>query len=118
MKEAGMTPSRVLIWSQFIGTAVATTLVDRMASLLQPVFSSGLILGPTCADIKTLTSTYRVAGTIPLLEPVARYPRLLNLLNTSTRDKWKSAKSLASFVSSCERVRTLPRDEGGKMGHY
>lgn len=119
MKEAGIPPSRIVIWSQSIGTAVATTLVEHMSSLPQPVFFSGLVFVAPFADVKTLTSTYRVVGTIPLLEPVARFPRLLDLLNTFIRDKWPSAERLASFVRTCERMRPLPVDESGrKAGQY
>jgi abhydrolase domain-containing protein 12 len=119
MKEAGIPSSRIVIWSQSIGTAVATTLIEHMASLPQPVFFSGLVLVAPFADVKTLTSTYRVAGMIPLLEPVARFPRLLDLLNAFIRDKWPSADRLASFVRTCERMRPLPADESDKKaGKY
>lgn len=120
MKEAGLPPSRIVIWSQSIGTAVTTALVEHMALLPQPVLFSGLVLVAPFSDVKTLTSTYRVAGTIPLLEPVARFPRLLDLLNKFIRDKWPSAERLASFVRACERMPRLPTDESGeKPGrHY
>lgn len=119
MKEAGIPPSRIVIWAQSIGTAVATTLVEHMALKPQPVLFSGLVLVAPFADVKTLTTTYRVAGTIPLLEPVARFPRLLNLLNTFIRDKWPSAERLASFVRACEGIPPLPTDDAGKKpGHY
>lgn len=75
-----------------------------MALLPQTVLFSGLFLVAPFADIKTLTATYHVAGTIPLLEPVTRFPRLSNLLNTFIRDKWPSAERLASFVRACERM--------------
>ncbi|KAL1881269.1 hypothetical protein Daus18300_001121 [Diaporthe australafricana] len=119
IKEAGLPSSRIVIWSQSIGTAVATTLVEHMASLPQPVFFSGLVMVAPFVDVKTLTSTYRVAGTIPLLEPVAHFPRLLDLLNSFIRDKWPSAERLASFVRNCERMPPLTVDESGnKAGHY
>lgn len=119
IKEAGIPPSRIVIWSQSIGTAVTTALVEHMALLPQPVFFSGLVLVAPFSDVKTLTSTYRVAGTIPLLEPVARFPILLDLLNKFIRDKWPSAERLASFVRACERMPQLPADESGKKpGRY
>lgn len=126
-REAGVPASRIVVWSQSIGTAVATKLVEHMAlAAPQPVFFSGLVLVAPFADVKTLTATYRVAGTIPLLEPVARLPRLLALLNSFIRDKWPSAERLASFVRACERMPALDlptTDEGGirdkkKPGHY
>lgn len=57
-------------------------------------------------DVKSLTATYRIGGTIPLLEPVARVlPTLLEVLNTNfIRDKWPSRDRLAAFVRACEEM--------------
>lgn len=119
VKGAGIPPSRIVIWSQSIGTAVTTKLVDHVASLPEPIFFSGLVLVAPFTDVKTLTSTYRVAGRIPLLEPVAQFPRLLELLSRFIRDRWPSVERLASFVRTCERMPPLPVDKTGeKAGHY
>lgn len=85
-----------------IGTAVATGLVHQLASREEPINFAGLVLVAPFTDVKTLTSTYRVAGTVPLLDPVARFPRLLDFLNTFIRDKWPSKERLADFVRICE----------------
>lgn len=102
---AGIPTSRIVIWSQSIGTAVATKLLHHLAALRdpdKPVLFSGLVMVAPFADVKTLTATYRVAGTVPLLEPVARFPRLLQVLNGFIRDKWPSKDRLAAFVRACE----------------
>ena len=44
------------------------------------------------------TATYRLVGTIPLLDPVARIPELLAYLNRFVGDKWPSKHRLAEFV--------------------
>lgn len=109
LEEANIPPSRIVIWSQSIGTAVATKLVHHMAALRdpdKPILFSGLVMVAPFADVKSLTATYRVAGTVPLLEPVARFPRLLELLNSFIRDKWPSKDRLAAFVRACEDMPT------------
>lgn len=119
VNEAGIPPSRIVIWSQSIGTAVTTKLVDHVASLPEPIFFSGMVLVAPFTDVKTLTSTYRLAGRIPLLEPVARFPRLMELLSRFIRDRWASVERLASFVRTCERMPPLAaNDVGGKVGRY
>lgn len=122
MEEAGIPASRIVIWSQSIGTAVATKLLHHMAAIRdpeKPVLFSGLVMVAPFADVKTLTATYRVAGTVPLLEPVARFPRLLQFLNSFIRDKWPSKDRLAAFVRACEDMpATIMGDSrNGKYYH-
>lgn len=104
IQEAGIPADRIVIWGQSIGTAVASSLVQQMALRPEPVLFSGLILVAPFADVKTLTATYQVAGTIPLLGPLARFPRLLAYLNSFIRDKWPSKDRLSEFVRHCENL--------------
>lgn len=54
------------------------------------------------ADVEALTATYRLAGTVPLLSPVARFPRLPAFLNTLIRSKWPTKEKIAELVRRCE----------------
>lgn len=81
MKEASIPPSRILLFCQSLGIAVGISLSHHLAHQEPPVLFSGMVLVAPFADLELLTATYRVAGTIPLLEPVAYFPRLLSLLN-------------------------------------
>lgn len=121
LEEAKIPPSRIVIWSQSIGTAVATKLVHHMAALRdpdKPVLFSGLVMVAPFADVKSLTATYRVAGTVPLLEPVARFPRLLDFLNSFIRDKWPSKDRLAAFVRACEEMPAGTVYDSENRKHY
>ncbi|TRX97000.1 hypothetical protein FHL15_002306 [Xylaria flabelliformis] len=102
MKEAGIPPSRIVIFAQSIGTAVSLSLVHHMATQPKPVLFSGLVLVAPFADVESLTATYRIAGTVPLLDPVAKFPRLLAWLNTLIITKWPSKTKLADFIRQCE----------------
>ncbi|KAF4123471.1 abhydrolase domain-containing protein 12 [Geosmithia morbida] len=44
------------------------------------------------------STSYRVAGTVPLLEPLVKFPRLMAFLNHFIHDKWRSKDRLAEFV--------------------
>ncbi|KFH48004.1 Monoacylglycerol lipase ABHD12-like protein [Hapsidospora chrysogenum ATCC 11550] len=98
MNEAKIPPERIVLFGQSLGTAVAVYMANHYAKLPEPVHFSGLVLVAPFADVELLTATYRVAGTIPLLEPVAKFPKLLAYLNRFIRDKWPTKDRLAEFI--------------------
>ncbi|KAI1399824.1 alpha/beta-hydrolase [Hypoxylon fuscum] len=104
MKEAGIPPSRIVLFAQSLGTAVSISLAHHMAASPNPTLFSGIVLVAPFANVELLTATYRVAGTIPLLDPVAKFPRLLAWFNTFIHNKWPSKDKLAEFVRICENM--------------
>lgn len=102
IKDAGIPPSRIVLFGQSIGTGVAISLAHHLASLPEPTLFSGMVLVAPFADVELLTATYRLAGRIPLLDPIARFPSLLSLLNTLIVSKWPSKDKVAEFVHRCE----------------
>ncbi|KAK0389861.1 hypothetical protein NLU13_3434 [Sarocladium strictum] len=111
MNEAGIPPSRIAIFSQSLGTAVAISLVQHLAKQPEPVFFSGMVLVAPFADVEMLTATYRIAGVIPILDPLAYFPRIMAFLNSFIISKWPSKDKLADFIRHTE---ALPEKEG----HY
>lgn len=109
MTEAGIPPQRIIIWGQSLGTAVATSLVHHMALRHEPVLFSGLVLIAPFADVSSLTATYRVAGTVPLLGPIASFPLVFEFLNTFILDKWPTKERLAGFVRRCEAMSVVSK---------
>lgn len=109
MTEAGIQPHRIIIWGQSLGTAVATSLVHHMALRHEPVLFSGLVLIAPFADVRSLTATYSVAGRIPVLGPVARFPLVFDFLNTFILDKWPTKERLAGFVRRCEAISAVSK---------
>ena len=95
---AGIPSSRIVIFSQSIGTAVALSLADHLVTQEPPTYFAGLVLVAPFTDVEKLTATYRIAGTIPLLSPVARYPSLLRYFNTFIHDKWDSNARIISLI--------------------
>lgn len=47
-------------------------------------------------------ATYRVAGSIPILSPLTRFPRLFNYLSTFIVDKWLSKDRIAEYTRANE----------------
>ncbi|KAI1374028.1 alpha/beta-hydrolase [Hypoxylon crocopeplum] len=104
MNEAGIPPSRIVLFAQSLGTAVSISLANYMTARPEPSLFSGMVLVAPFANVELLTATYRVAGMIPILEPVAKFPRLLAWLNTFILSKWSSIDTLAEFVRRCESM--------------
>ena len=108
MNEAGIPPSRIVLFSQSIGTAVAISLAHHLAMRPAPTLFAGMVLVAPFANVELLTATYSVAGMIPLLSPVARFPRLHAFLNSFIVTKWPSKDKLAQFV---RQYHTMTGDE-------
>jgi abhydrolase domain-containing protein 12 len=111
MNTLGIPPSRIVLFGQSLGTAVAISLAHHIATLHDPILSAGLVLVAPFSSVEMLTATYRVAGTIPLLSPVAGIPSLLSLFNNLIIAKWASRDRLATFISHVEKL-SVPTHQG------
>jgi abhydrolase domain-containing protein 12 len=99
---AGIPSSRILIFGQSMGTAVSIAVSQHLALQSPPVVFAGAILVAPFVDVGTLVATYRVAGTVPILSPLARIPVLFNYLQGFIRDKWLSKDHIARYVRANE----------------
>lgn len=98
LNVAQISPSRIVVFSQSLGTAVNTAIAEHYAGQSPAVVFAGHILVAPFVDTPTLVSTYSVAGTIPLLGPLARFPTLFAYLRTFIRDKWPTKDRIAQYV--------------------
>ena len=69
-----------------------------------------MVLVAPFADVELLTKTYSVAGTIPLLSPVAICPPALAFLNKFIISKWPSKDKLTAFIRHCDSLKLAPRE--------
>lgn len=105
IQDAGIPPSRIVLFGQSLGTAVAISLARHLAARPDnSVLFSGMVLVAPFADVELLTATYRIAGTIPILDPLAAFPRLLAFFNKFILHKWPSKDTLSAFVKNCETM--------------
>ena len=102
MHVAGVPPSRILIFSQSLGTAVNLAVSEHFALQSPPIVFAGGILVAPFVDVPTLVATYRVAGTIPILSPLARFPLLFNYLSSFIKEKWLSKDRIAGYIRANE----------------
>ncbi|KAK9855016.1 uncharacterized protein MYU51_003369 [Penicillium brevicompactum] len=109
MNVADIPPSRIVIFGQSMGTAVAIAVSKHLATQNPPIVLAGTILVAPFVDVATLVSTYRVAGTIPILSSIARFPVLFKSLQQFIRDKWLSKDYIAEYVQANELNRETYR---------
>ncbi|KAF3036599.1 hypothetical protein E8E12_007894 [Didymella heteroderae] len=104
-ETAGIPAERIVLFAQSIGTAVAMSLTHHLATQSPPILFAGTVLVAPFADVASLTKTYKVAGTIPLLSPVAFFPKLLALLNHFIISKWPSQEKLAGLIRHLDSLK-------------
>ena len=105
MTIAGIPPSRILIFGQSMGTAVSLAVSKHFALQSPPVIFSGTVLVAPLVDVATLVLTYRLAGTIPIISPLAQFPVVFKYLQRFIRDKWLSRDHIAQYVRANEANR-------------
>ena len=105
MNVAKFPPERILLYSQSLGTAVNIAVAEHYASQDTPIIFAGHILTAPFVDAPTLVSTYSVAGTVPLLGPVTRFPALFNYLVSFMRDTWSTKDRIASYIRAGEHSK-------------
>lgn len=99
---AGIPPNRIMLFGQSIGTAVNVAVSQHFAQQSPPVLFTGSILVASFVDVATFVSTYSIAGTIPILSPVAKFPKLFAYLKTFIHDKWSTKDHISECVKSNE----------------
>jgi abhydrolase domain-containing protein 12 len=102
LNVAHIPPARILIIGQSLGTAVNMAVAERFASRDEAVIFAGHILIAPFVDVPTLVATYKIAGRIPILSPVAQYPMLFNFLSSHIRETWSTKTRIANYVRMSE----------------
>lgn len=100
---AHISPNRIVILGQSLGTAVATAVAERFVSENQVEFS-GLILVAAFTDIPTLVLSYSIGGIIPILSPIRPYPFLQSFFAKHVQETWKTNERLANLVRKSDNV--------------
>jgi abhydrolase domain-containing protein 12 len=109
-EEAGVPPERTVVFAQSIGSAVAISLTHHLALQSPPLLFAGTVLVAPFADVESLSRTYKVAGIVPLLSPIAFFPKLLSHLNRLIKTKFPSKEKLANLIHHLDNERMNSRE--------
>ena len=102
MHTAKVPPSRILLFGQSLGTAVTLAVSEHFATQSPPIVFIGTILVAPFVDVATLVATYRIAGTLPIISPLARFPSLFSYLKRFIKDTWSSKDRIVSYIRLCK----------------
>lgn len=102
-KTAGIPPERIVIFGQSMGSAVSVGLANHLAAQTPPVSCAGLVITSSFSDLATLTATYRIGGLIPVLSPVARFPRLFRYFSEHLTSTWLNKDRIAELIRTSDR---------------
>ena len=75
---------------------------EHFALQSPPIVFAGTIVVAPFVDVATLVATYRVAGSIPILSPLVRFPLLFNYLSTFIQEPWSSKDRIAEYILANE----------------
>lgn len=103
MRVAKVPSGRIVILGQSLGTAVTSAVAEHYA--LKGVEFAGVVVVAAFTDLPNLLTGYSIAGYVPILSPLRRYPSLQKLFISRVIDKWPSAIRLANFVRASKRLR-------------
>jgi abhydrolase domain-containing protein 12 len=102
---AGIPSERIVVFAQSMGTAVALSLTHHLASQPAPIVLAGVVLVAPFVDVESLTRTYKVARTLPLLSPLAFFPPLMGLLNRFIITKFPSKENLSAIIHRLDSTK-------------
>lgn len=100
---AGVSPERIVIFGQSLGSAVAIALADYLASQSPPVSCAGMVITSSFSDIVTLTATYRIGGVIPVLSPVAKIRPLFDYFVRHLQSTWLNTGRIQNLIRNSKR---------------
>lgn len=128
MEVAGISPERIVILGQSLGTAVASAVALEFAdpgNMLHPARRdleggeseesallangngitkrtafAGVVLVAPFSNLPSLMLTYRMGGVFPLLFPLRPFPSAARMLTSRMVDKWPTADRLRAYYDT------------------
>ncbi|KAH7353881.1 abhydrolase [Plectosphaerella cucumerina] len=106
IKTAGVSPDRIVLLGQSLGTAVASGVSEHYAA--EGIEFGGIVLVAGFSTLPKMLSGYRIGGIFPVFGPFARFPPLVRLLERCIWDKWHSVDRLERLVGlTKKRLRLM-----------
>jgi abhydrolase domain-containing protein 12 len=100
INTAHVEPSRILLVSQSLGTAIAIGVATRYHEMHPDEPLAGIVTIAAFTSLRKLVGRYRMAGVLPLLGPLNLFPNVADFF---------IRKCLRSEFNSAERFRRLSR---------
>jgi len=105
MEVANVSPNRIVLVAQSLGTGLATGAAAHFISAQPKVELAGLVLCATFTEASSVFLDFRLKGLIPLLAPLDYFPPVKAWLKRSIKDTWKTSDRLVALVKKSDRLR-------------
>ncbi|KAG0124275.1 Alpha/Beta hydrolase protein [Tuber indicum] len=104
----GISPSRIAVVGQSLGTAVAIATAEKLATHpTSPIELGAVIAIAGFSNMKELILTYNIFGWLPVLSPLRPYPFLQRFFANFIIDTWESDKRIASLIKSSKKLNFI-----------
>lgn len=115
MDIAGVTPDRIAIMGQSLGTAVTFGVAEALINppnAIEPDPNKSIELGAVISiagfsNLKELLSTYYAAGVIPILAPLRPYPWIEMFFKSFVYETWESSRRIATLIKKSSKKLQL-----------
>lgn len=99
-------PSRILLFGQSLGTAVASAVAAHyLQAHPSPVSFAGIVLAAPFPSLPSLISHYSIKGIVPpVLTPLQAFPAFANYFRSTIEDTWNTSARAASLISTPGKV--------------
>lgn len=105
MNKGGVSPDRIVILGQSLGTAVACGAAEWYVT--QGVEFAGIVLVAGFSTLPRMLSGYRAGGVVPVFGPMTRLPGMVRLFERFIRDTWHSKDRLHHVIGRTRKRMRL-----------
>ena len=107
MDTAKLSPDRIVLLAQSLGTALATAAASYFIHLEPPIEFGGMILCAGFTDTATVFMSYSPGGLVPLLAPLRLSSSSRTWFSRQLKDMWRNADRLADLVKASRKIRLV-----------
>ncbi|KAL7269156.1 hypothetical protein RUND412_008195 [Rhizina undulata] len=106
--KAGVSPDRIALVGQSLGTAVTFGVAERLATDPENPTEVGAVVSIAgFSDMRTLILTYTIAGFFPILSPLRPYPSLQKFFSNFVLETWNSTERVKSLVRASKNLKLI-----------
>ncbi|KAG4303745.1 hypothetical protein PORY_002853 [Pneumocystis oryctolagi] len=103
---AKVDPSSIFLVGQSLGTAVAIGVAEKLLTLKNPIYIGHLVLIAGFSSVRSLLTSYKLGGYLPLLSPLKMYPGVQKFFLKFLYHPWNSLHRIVFFSKNSEKIGT------------
>lgn len=105
MDVAGISPDRIVLLAQSLGTGLASAAASHFANAQPKIEFAGVILCASFTNASSVFLRYSIGGKLPLLAPIRHFPMVQTWFTRQVKDTWRTSDRVANLVRRSDRLR-------------